>query len=74
MQQLGVYCLIGLKEENYYGVRKMSKYYSPRDWDIIGFGNSRRYVWITDEERRKRVEKKKLKQRKKKKKNYYETD
>ena len=52
----------------------MSKYYSPRDWDVIGFGNSRRYVWITDEERRKRVEKKKLKQRKKKKKNYYETD
>ena len=52
----------------------MSKYYSPRDWDIIGFGKNRRYVWITDEERRKRAEKKKLKQRKKKKKNYYETD
>ena len=52
----------------------MSKFYNPRDWDIIGFGNSRRYVWITDEERRKRVEKKKLKQRKKKKKNYYEAD
>ena len=52
----------------------MSKFYNPRDWDKIGFGNNRRYVWITDEERRKRAEKKKLKQRKKKKKNYYEAD
>ena len=32
----------------------MSKYYSPRDWDVIGFGNSRRYVRITDEELHKR--------------------
>ena len=32
----------------------MSKYYSPRDWDVIGFGNSRRYVRISDEELHKR--------------------
>ena len=37
----------------------MSKYYSPRDYDVIGFGNSRRYVKITDEEIRKRAAKKK---------------
>ena len=33
----------------------MSIYYSPRDYDIIGFGNNRRYVPISDEEKRKRA-------------------
>ena len=45
----------------------MSKYYSPRDYDVIGFGNNRRYIPITDEERRKRAAKraeKKLKKQK----------
>ncbi len=50
----------------------MSKYYSPRDYDVIGIGKNRRYIPITDEEVRKRAEKKKLKQKKKKKKNYYD--
>ena len=48
----------------------MSKYYSPRDYDVIGFGNNRRYIPITDEERRKRAAKraeKKLKNKHKKK-------
>ena len=43
----------------------MSKYYSPRDYDVIGFGNSRRYVKITDEEIRKRAAKKQKKQKRK---------
>ena len=43
----------------------MSKYYSPRDWDVIGFGNSRRYVRISDEEIRKRAAKKQKKQQRK---------
>ena len=37
----------------------MSKYYSPRDYDVIGFGGSRRFVEISDEEKRKRANKKK---------------
>ena len=45
----------------------MSKYYSPRDWDVIGFGGSRRYVRISDEEIRKRAAKKTDKQNKKQK-------
>ena len=54
----------------------MSKYYSPRDYDVIGFGNNRRYIPITDEELRKRAAKraeKKLKNNnKKKRENYYD--
>ena len=49
----------------------MSKYYSPRDYDVIGFGKNRRYVRISDEEIRKHAAKraeKKLKNNKKKKK------
>ncbi len=43
----------------------MSKFYNPRDYDLIGFGNNRRYVRITDEEKRKRATKnKKTKKRK----------
>jgi hypothetical protein len=33
----------------------MSKFYNPRDYDVIGFGNNRRYVPISDEEKRKRA-------------------
>ena len=33
----------------------MSKYYSPRDYDMTGFGNNRRYAPISDEEKRKRA-------------------
>ena len=33
----------------------MSKFYNPRDYDLIGFGNNRRYVPISDEEKRKRA-------------------
>ena len=55
----------------------MSKYYSPRDYDVIGFGKNRRYVRISDEELRKRAakraeKKKKLKNKNKKKENYYD--
>ena len=32
----------------------MSKFYNPRDYDTIGFGNNRRHVPISDEEKRKR--------------------
>ena len=39
----------------------MSKYYSPRDYDCIGFGGSRRWVPISDEEKRKRAGKGKSK-------------
>ena len=48
----------------------MSKYYSPRDWDVIGFGKNRRYVRITDEELHKRfvAAEKKLKNKNKNKK------
>jgi hypothetical protein len=50
----------------------MSKYYSPRDYDVIGIGKNRRYIPITDEEVRKRAaKKKKLKNSKSKKVNYY---
>ena len=35
----------------------MSKFYNPSEYDVIGFGNNRRYVRITDEEKRKRREK-----------------
>ena len=53
----------------------MSKYYSPRDWNVIGIGNNRRYVRISDEEIRKHAAKraeKKLKNNNKKKENYYD--
>ena len=54
----------------------MSKYYSPRDWDVIGFGNSRRYVRISDEELHKRFaaaeKKRNLKNKKKKGEQHYE--
>tara|TARA_B100000809_G_C14915314_1_gene451392 strand:+ start:12 stop:209 length:198 start_codon:yes stop_codon:yes gene_type:complete len=36
----------------------MSKFYSPRDYDMTGFGNNRRYTPISDEEKRKRAESK----------------
>ena len=36
----------------------MSKFYNPRDYDTIGFGNNRRHVPISDEEKRKRAKKK----------------
>jgi len=39
----------------------MSKYYSPRDYDMTGFGNNRRHVPISDEEKRKRAGKSKKK-------------
>ncbi len=44
----------------------MSKFYNPRDYDLIGFGNNRRYVRISDEEQRKRAESKKKKTKKRK--------
>jgi len=34
----------------------MSKFYNPRDYDLIGFGNNRRHVPISDEEKRKRAD------------------
>ena len=40
----------------------MSKYYSPRDYDTIGFGGNRRHVPISDEEKRKRATSKKKNQ------------
>ena len=56
----------------------MSKYYSPRDYDVIGIGKNRRYVRISDEELRKRAAKRAEKKKKKlknkninKKVNYY---
>ena len=45
----------------------MSKYYSPRDYDVIGIGKNRRYIRISDEELHKRFvarKKKKLKSKK----------
>tara|TARA_Y100000310_G_scaffold179134_1_gene179112 strand:- start:80 stop:271 length:192 start_codon:yes stop_codon:yes gene_type:complete len=55
----------------------VAKYYSPRDWDVIGFGNSRRYVRISDEEIHKRAAKKKdvikLKKRKVKTEDFWKT-
>ena len=42
----------------------MSKYYSPRDYDCIGFGGSRRWVPISDEEKAKRAGKGKSKKNK----------
>ena len=45
----------------------MSKYYSPRDWDVIGFGGSRRWVEISDEEKLKRANKNKKHNNKKQK-------
>ena len=36
----------------------MSKYYSPRDYDVVGYGGNRRFVKISDEEHRKRAKKK----------------
>ena len=56
----------------------MAKYYSPRDWDVIGFGGSRKYVRITDEEILKRFAKKKdvikLKKRKVKTEDFWKTN
>ena len=37
----------------------MSKFYNPRDYDTVGFGNNRRHVPISDEEKRKRAASKK---------------
>ena len=37
----------------------MSKYYSPRDYDCIGFGNNRR--WIPKEEKKDKNKSKKTK-------------
>ena len=45
----------------------MSKFYNPRDYDIIGFGNNRKYVPISEEEKRKRAAASKKKQKKQKK-------
>ena len=45
----------------------MSKFYNPRDYDVIGFRNNRRYVPISDEEKRKRAAASKKKQKKQKK-------
>ena len=42
----------------------MSKYYSPRDYDCIGFGGSRRWVPISDAEKAKRAGKGKSKKNK----------
>jgi len=42
----------------------MSKYYSPRDYDMTGFGNNRRYVRISDEEKARRAGKGKSKKTK----------
>jgi len=39
----------------------MSKFYNPRDYDTIGFGNNRRHVPISDEEKRRRAASKKTK-------------
>ena len=33
----------------------MSKFYSPRDYDTIGFGSNRQHIPISDEEKRKRA-------------------
>ena len=44
----------------------MSKFYNPRDYDTIGFGNNRRHVLISDEEKRKRMDASKNKHTKKK--------
>ena len=45
----------------------MSKFYNPRDYDTIGFGNNRKHVPISDEEKRKRANKKKKHNNKKQK-------
>ena len=37
----------------------MSKFYNPRDYDLIGFGNNRQHIPISDEEKRKRAASKK---------------
>ena len=52
----------------------MSKYYSPRDYDVIGFGNNRRYIPITDEEVRKRAAKRTKKKKLKKQKHQQESE
>jgi len=39
----------------------MSKFYNPRDYDLIGFGNNRRHIPISDEEKRKRISNRKKK-------------
>ena len=44
----------------------MSKFYNPRDYDVVGFGGNRRYVPISNEEKRKRAESKKKKTKKRK--------
>ena len=48
----------------------MSKFYNPRDYDTVGFGNNRRHVPISDEEKRKRMDASKKKHKKHFKKNW----
>lgn len=49
----------------------MSKFYNPRDYDVIGIGRNRRYVRITDEELHKRFVAAEKKRKKKKRENDY---
>ena len=49
----------------------MSKFYNPRDYDTIGFGNNRRHIPISDEEKRKRAGLKNEKNQKVKKKGHF---
>lgn len=44
----------------------MSKFYNPRDYDVVGYGGNRRFVKISDEEQRKRAAKKKKTNKKRK--------
>jgi len=44
----------------------MSKFYNPRDYDVVGYGGNRKFVLISDEEKRKRAESKKKKTKKRK--------
>tara|TARA_B100000686_G_C16751030_1_gene952488 strand:- start:695 stop:868 length:174 start_codon:yes stop_codon:yes gene_type:complete len=44
----------------------MSKFYNPRDYDVVGYGKNRRHVPISDEEQRKRAAKKKKTNKKRK--------
>ena len=44
----------------------MSKFYNPRDYDVVGYGANRRFVLISNEEKRKRAESKKKKTKKRK--------
>ena len=51
--------------------RMMSKFYNPRDYDTIGFGNNRRHVLISDEEKRKRISNRDKKKKKVKKQEHF---